>query len=228
MLYEVTLFSMYAAQEMVNRWNYVSTGESAATMKSLLLARGMGFIRDNGVFPATGIFAGIFGMSTGYVLFRTVSVRAVYDAVDFYETPFVPAAGGSQLGDAGAPFETIGFRTNRVRQDIGRGTKRFSGFPDAWVGVNGNLSATALTAANTLATRMTAPITVNDEGNSVTFSPCVVKKEKYPVPNTSPVRHAYRYYEDPEIQNANLAVGVTWEVYANARSQTSRQVGRGQ
>ena len=68
----------------------------------------------------------------------------------------------------------------------------------------------------------------DDEGNTLTFTPIVCKKQKYAVPDSDPVRYAYRYFPTEAEQMDEIAEGVTWQAYTQTRSQTSRQYGRGQ
>jgi hypothetical protein len=227
MLYEVTAFGSYYNQEIINRWNYLSTGVPAAVSGSFGLTFALGAIPEAGVLPPTGMFSAILGsVSAGYTL-NSLVVRAasLFDPEDFYETPYVPPRAGSQgIEFSMSPIDAYGFRTNRVRLDIDRGTKRFVGATENSVDAGGVISAGTLTALNTVASRMSAVLSYDDEGNTITYSPCIVQKQRYTAPSG---KFAYRYYPTLVEQLAHIATGIQWQPYSTIRSQTSRQYNRG-
>lgn len=232
MLYEVTLRGTYFGQQIVNRWNYLSTGVPAAVLGSFGLTSALGFVFTlPDLIPITGtLFRAIINPLSNVMAFNSVSVRAVYDVSDFYELPYPIPITGQTAGEASAPFVAFGFRTNRVRQDIRRATKRFAGVPEAYVQSGGVVTAGALSDLTTIATRMNAVVTYDDEGNTLSYAPCVVHKQRYN-PATGlpdPSGSAYRYFPSESEQLANLATGIQWQPYDTARSQTSRQYQRGQ
>lgn len=225
-LYEVTLRSEYAGQQMVNRWNYVSAGETAAVLGSFALAAAFGAI-PAGTPPAlpTGtVFERIRNITVNACRMVELSVANVYVPSDFYLRPFGTGVVGLRAETGESPAVSVGYRTNRVTRAIGRGTKRFSGIPDTFAGAGGNLAAGILADVQLLADSMSAVLTYNDEGNTVSFSPAVVSKVEYTTPSGST---AYRYAPDLAAQLARTAVGVLWEFYPQVRTQTSRQYGRG-
>lgn len=227
-LMEVVVQSVYYNQLIINRFNYVATGTPAGSTLSLLLLRAMGFIPDNGVFPGDTVFAAIRNMQPATVSYRQVLARNVYSETDFWENPYpVPPTGGA-TAEGLSPAVAYGFRTNRVRYDIGRGYKRFVGVTEGASGPGGVFTSGTLALMATLANRMSVTLNIEDSGNNVSFAPAVVKKERYIVPDTDPVRHAYRYYESEAEQLANTAVGFVWQNYTQSRTQTSRQYGRGE
>lgn len=233
-LMEVTLEQTYAGQEIVNRWNYLGSGIPAAVSFSFALVSALGAIFDEVAvppgYPPTGLMALIAAAQHSGVSFQTVTCKDVYSATDFYSTVFINALVGAQAGDGMSPIVAYGFRTNRVRADIRRATKRFVGVPEGQVGSLGVIApAFVVSHLNPIATAMTDALEYDDEGNTLTFQPCVAKKERY---NTvtqlpDPDGNAYRYFEDPEVQLDLLATSVTWEPYEQVRSQVSRQYGRG-
>lgn len=227
MLYELTLFMTYFNQKCINRWNYVRTGTPGSALGSTALLDAFGALPVLGVFPSTGTFVAIKNMVSTSVFFDSIMARALYDVEDFFETPFPLPTNGGAAGEPSSPAVAFGFRTNRVRTDIGRGTKRFVGVSETNIENGGVLTTGGLANAAYLATTMTEPIEYDDSGNIQTFTPVVLQKVQYPVPDTDPVRYAYRYYPTLETQMEHAAVGVTWEAYPNVRTQTSRQYGRG-
>lgn len=227
-LMEVVVQSTYYNQLIINRFNYVAEGTPAATSLSFLLLRGMGFIPDNAIYPPDTIFATMRSLQPATVAYRQVLARDVYSSTDFWENPYLTQPTGTNASEGLSPTVAYGWRTNRVRYDIGRGYKRLVGVTEGASGPGGVFSSAVLTLMGTLANQMSAPLNVDDSGNTVTFIPCVVKKERYTVPNTNPPRQAYRYYPDEEEQMDNVATGILWQSYTQSRTQTSRQYGRGE
>lgn len=230
MLFELTLFTQYAGQSCVNRWNYISTGTPAVASLSYALLYAFGAIPDpaiNTQFRTGSVMEYIQELVSNGVTFVASSAKAIYDVEDFYEIPYVPARTGDNSGSQGSsPVLAFGFRTNRVRQDIRRATKRFVGVYEGAIGTGGVIESGAAGVMATLADRMSAILTYDDEGNTLSFAPCVVAKQQY-TPAGSDVP-AYRYYPSLVTQMEHVGTGVLWQPYAQVRSQTSRQYGRGQ
>jgi hypothetical protein len=227
MLYEVVLQQRYFNQICINRWNYVGTGTPAAISMSLALLSAMGMIPDDGIFPSGTILDQMRAVQSTSLVYLQVSARAIYDVEDFYETPFVQPQTGEAGGEASPPFLASALFTNRVRQDIGRGFKRFAGLTESNVSAGGVLDSGMVAALNVLGGLMSDVITYDDEGNTLSFAPVVVQKEKY-LSHSDPDRYAYRYYVSEATQDDHIASGINWSAYDTARSQTSRQYGRGQ
>jgi len=226
MLYEITMFGRYFNQQTVNRFNYVSTGEPAAVLGSFALMKAFGAIPDNGVYPAGSPFVKIMQYLSTALVINTVTARAAaeYDPTDFYERPFVTPYPGVAGGDGMSPAVAYGYRTNRVRLDIDRGTKRFAGVPETAVSSGGVIGGAFLAELVLTANAMSAVLSYDDEGNTITFSPCVVSKDEYVTPSG---KRAYRYYPTLAEQMEHVALGITWQPYDTVRTQTSRQYGRG-
>lgn len=227
MLYELTVFGRIFEQETVNRFNYVSSGVPAAVSGSFALASAFGLIRDGlGIIPIGTPFRKWYDLvsSAWNGINATVRAASDYDVEDFYEVPFVPPVAGSVAGECLSPTMAFGFRTNRVRLDIDRGTKRLAGVPESFTGTGGSLDVAIGSGFQAAAAAFGAILTYDDEGTPITFSPCVVSKESYA---PSPGRTAYRYYPTLAEQMDHVAVGITWQPYDRVRSQTSRQYGHG-
>lgn len=221
---EVILRSVMLGQQCVNRWNYVSSGDEGDVSKSFALVDAMGFVPSAGEPPADTIMDQLKAMTDEAVTFLEVQARDVYSVTDFYTLPFPAGYTGEQTGDSSAPFLAFGFKTNRVRSDIGRGTKRFVGVPEGYLGDGGVLNATGLAGGAAMALRMSEVLLYPDVGETISFSPAVVKKEEYTTPSG---KKAYRYRASEALQLAQTAYPVEWEAYTQARSQVSRQIGRG-
>lgn len=226
MLYELTMFGSYFGQQIVNRWNYISSGTEASVLKSFALVSAFGAIDTAGVYPAGSPFITILNALSNAFTVNSVVARAasLYDPTDFYERPFVTPKAGANTGQGMSPTIAYGFRTNRVRLDIGRGTKRLVGVCEGEVDAGGVINAGGIAAVNAIATKMTDVLSYTDEGATLTFTPCVVQKEEY---TTESGKKAYRYYPTLAAQLAHTATSVIWQAYPTVRTQNSRQYGRG-
>lgn len=224
---ELVVRGTYQGQETVNRWNYLSGGTPATVSLSFALAYAFGLIPTLGVVNPLSVFGRIIGLVNPQALFVESQVRDVYSVTDFYSVPYSPNLSGQNLlsGTATAPFNAFGFRTNRTRLDIRRATKRFAGVGEADVENGGTFSANVTGFLPLVAAAMSDVIEYDDEGNTITFSPIVVSKEKYVTPEGN---DAYRYYPTEAAQLAEIATGIVWSEYSTVRSQVSRQYGRGQ
>jgi len=224
---EVTLFQQYQNQEAVDRWNYVASGTPAAVSLSFALLTAMGFLPTSTTLADTTVGGELQALQNSTVRFASALARAVYVDDDFYDSPFLANTFGAVGNEASASSPTLayGFRSNRVKQSIGRGYKRFVGVESSYAGNGGEMATLAITQMTALATAMSQTLTYDDEGNTLTFIPCIVQKEKYTV--TSSGKFAYRYYASQATQLTHTAQGVVWENYTQSRSQVSRQYGRG-
>lgn len=226
MIYEVTLFGTYYGQQVINRWNYVSTGTVGTTNGSYGLLKAMGMLLIAGA-PGTGtILEAMRPLAVTAMTWQRAIARAAsdYDPLDFYEAVYSPSLAGTDTGEGSSPTQAIGFKSNILRTDIRRGYKRFSGVGEGKVSSGGVLVPGAITEVATLATRMSETLTSTDGGGSLSFTPAIVSKEEY-APSLG--RVAYRYYATLEEQMEHTAVGVVWQGYDTIRTQTSRQYGRG-
>jgi len=214
-------------QLVINRWHYVSTGTPAAVTLSFALLSASGFLEATGSpprFPVDTLARSIQGMQTASTQFVSAYARDLYSTTDFYESPFATTTVGESGGEAYATFVAMGYRTNRVRTDVRRGMKRIVGIPENAFGDLGILAPAFAATANLVATRMSDTLSYDDEGNTISFSPAVLGLTEYTTPAGNP---AYRRYPTVTEQLAHTATGVLWTVYNEARSQTSRQRGRG-
>lgn len=219
-VYEVVLRQRYYNQETVNRWNYILTGTPAAVTGAFGLISAMGAIS----LSVGTLIAALRALQSDQVDFVDIEARNIYSTTDFYTRPFATSTNGQQSGEGMSPIQAYGFRTSRVRTDVRRGTKRFAGVSESLITSGGLLTETGLTAANALKDKMDDALSYDDEGNTLTYTPCVCGKEAYTTPSG---KTAYRYYGTEASQLAHTASGVLWETYDTVRSQVSRQYGRG-
>jgi len=223
-LMEILLRGSLAGQETVNRWNYLASGTPAAVSFSFAMTDAFGFIDSAGVYPVDSVFRQIKDVVNAQGTFLEAQVRDVYNPTDFYTRPFDPPLAGGGTGECMPPFVAMGFYTNRVTLSVRRGTKRLAGVNESAVGNNGVFTPGGLSGLTEIASRMSEILSYDDEGNTLTFTPVVVQKEKYTTPSG---KSAYRYYLTESAQLAHLAQGITWSAYGEVRGQASRQYGRG-
>lgn len=226
MLYEVIVRGRYFNQQVINKWTYVSTGTPASVLGSFALASAWGVIPELGVFPPDAPYTKIYAMLSDEMLIDSVEFRAAadYAPTDFYERPFSPPGGGTVSGSPMSPTAAYGFRTNRVRLDIDRGTKRLAGVIETAVGDGGVIEASFMDDLEGAAEAMSAVLEYDDEGSTITFSPCIASKTEYTTPSG---KKAYRYRSTLAAQLEHVALGILWSPYDTVRTQTSRQYGRG-
>jgi len=232
-LLEVTLNSTYSNQQCINRWNYIGSGTPAAVSMSFALNAALGFHPSGGTPPSGTLLAALRPVLPPTVEFEQAICLNPYDPTDFDAEPFVPHVLGTLTGDVGlSPINAFGFRSNQTRRDIRRGYKRFVGVVEGANTAGGGIEGSVFSNLLTIAAIMGDTLTYDDSGNTLTFIPCIVKKEKYVVPDSDPVRHAFRYLHplDDSGRDAQIALsatGIAWEPYTTVRSQTSRQYGKG-
>lgn len=225
-LMEVVLEQSYNGQQIINRWNYVASGTPGGTTLSFGLMQALGFLPTSTTLADGTVGGELQSLQNPSVTFIQALTRAVFLDDDFYANPFLASTVGTRASQ-GEPLTSInafGFRSNRVKQSIGRGYKRFVGMSEGVVGDYGNLTSTTITQMELLKDAMSATITYDDEGSTLTYVPCIAQKQKYTTPAG---KTAYKYYATETLQSPHLALGISWESYTTTRSQVSRQVGRG-
>jgi hypothetical protein len=226
MLYEVTLSATYFGQLCINRWNYLSSGVAVGIVPSVALITAMGWISEDPTFLEPSLAVRLQDLQSNALTYNSVQCRALYDdPADFYDYPFPTGIVGNNNTSQGAsPVVALGFRTTRVRTDIGRGTKRFSGMTEALIDAGGDIASTAISAVDTLADEMSAVLPYTAGGSSLSFTPVVLGKLEYETPRGN---RAYKQYPTLSEQLDHIAQGFTWDAYPQVRSQVSRQYGRG-
>ena len=232
-LHEVVVRTSYFNQECINRYNYVSTGTPAAVTSSFGLAFAMGYILTVGesLFDVGTLARAIQGAQVEAVEYVDILVKDVYDPVNFYTTAFPAGVNGEDTttGVAMSPASAYGFRSARSRLDIRRGFKRYVGASEGTVQSGGQIATSFLTGGlGTIADRLGDTLTYDDEGNTLSYAPVIVKKFPYTTPSG---RTAYRYATDADggesAQLAQVAGADVWQPYTQIRTQVSRQYGRG-
>ena len=224
-LYEVTLIAEYAGQQIVNRWNYLGTGDDVPSKPAFGLASALGAAETGTVFADGSLFKSLTTFQLSTLVYHQCLVRAVYVPVDFVDIPFPTGKPGAVvLTDGFSPFVAIGFRTNRVRTDIGRGYKRFAGISKSSTDDAGVIGSTLLANLAAIATQMGTILTFTEGSLTVNFAPVIVGKQNG---KDEEPPFGYRYYPTEAQQAEHLASGVAFEPYTRVRSQVSRQYGKG-
>lgn len=227
-LMEVVIQQEYANQQCISRLNYLASGTPAAVSFSFALVDALGGIDDAGVYPAGRMCRVMAEMQHEQVNFIQIGAKDVYSVDDFYETPFVIPLSGVVVGNGMGPATAYGFKTNRTRLDVRRGTKRYVGVSELHVATFGLIEQAFLLGALTdMAQELGQVLTYNDEGNDLTFTPVIVGKEKYSPSGDPDGPFAYRYYPTQIEQLDHLMSSITWTPYLETRTQVSRQYGRG-
>ena len=230
-LFELTIKGTYQAQQIINRFNFVTDNDIAATSSAASLLQAAGLITSTPTAPATASMLHRFlqAQTENYQMDELMA-RNLFDVTDFYTAT---VSGGGWNGEivVGADglmsFVAQKIRTNRVRTDIRRGTAALTPPTEEAVDANGNLAAGQLTVLQALCTELNNEMERSVGADITKFLPAVMKKLEYNVPNTNPVRTAYKYYPSASQQLANTAYPVAWEPVGRVTSQVSRRVGKG-
>lgn len=224
-LYELTITQEYFGQVALNRWNFFTDSTPAGGTLPQLLVEAFGALPENGVYPGDTPFDYMRAVQSEEVRYVSIECFDVYDPTAFYNTPFEAGLNGIVAGNPYSPTQAFGFRSSRSRRDIRRGFKRFVGVTGGSVQAGGVIDTGVLDKLQDLGTAMSGALSIDDDGNTVVFQPCVVAKEKYTP--TGKNTTAYRYYADSATQFQNIATSIVWEPYTQVRTQNSRQYGRG-
>jgi len=224
---EMTLTATYYNQININRWHYVSSGDSGPVTPSFGLLSATGFIPPTSApydFETDTLARAIQVLVSASFGFLSIYVRNLYDPTDFIESAYNVLTVGEDVGEPASPFLAYGVQSNRTRTDIRRGSKRFGGVSEGGMDAGGVLSATKLAQLTTVAGLMDDVLTYDTGGASLTFTPAVLSYEEYTAPSG---KRAYRKYATEVAQLAHAATGLSYTANNRIRSQVSRQVGRG-
>ena len=216
----------YNGQQCISEYHYVGSGVPASVSMSFALASAFGVIDVAGSYPAGTPFGSLKAFQNTDVSYIEAVVKDLYSVTDFYTTPFLTGTHGDASNASGSmsSFNAVGLRTNRIRSDIRRGQKRYEGLTEGAVTTFGGLDSAFATAVAGHATQLSNTLTYTDEGNTLTFVPCVISLKKIEVEG-EPTEYV-KWPTEAE-QLAHLASGVVWSLVAGTTTQNSRKVGRG-
>jgi hypothetical protein len=224
---ELTVNQQYQNQLVINRFHFIANGTPASVNYSFALLSASGFLATNiasSVFPVPSIARQVQDVVSNSLTFLSAYARDLYSDTDFYESPYPAGITGQYAGTPASPALSYALTSNRVRSDIRRGQKRLSGVSEDAMVSGGVLDGGFMTSLGYVANEMSAVLTFDDEGNTLSFSPAVLSFEEYTTPSG---RKAYRKYATAAAQLSHAAVGVLWQEQPTVRTQTSRQYGRG-
>lgn len=216
----------YNGQQCISEYNYVASGVPASVTLSFALASAFGVIDTAGVYPLDTPFGTLRAFQTTDVRYVEAIVKDLYSNIDFFTTPFLANTfGQASNASGGLPnYQAVAMRTNRIRSDIRRGQKRYEGLAEAHVSSFGVIEAATMTAIESHAAELSQTLTYDDEGNTITFVPCVISLKKN---LTDPDQGPYIKWPTVEEQMSHLASGVVWEALSQTTTQNSRKAGRG-
>jgi hypothetical protein len=224
---ELVVNQTYQNQLVINRFHYIASGTPAAVTLSYGLLYATGYISSRlsaGVWPGTTIAGQHQALVVPGLKFISALARDLYSVSDFYEAPFPVNPAGIFGGAAASPLLAYGMFGSRVRTDIRRGQKRIAGVSEDGMDAGGVVSAAALGVLANVCEGLGQTLTFDDEGNTLTYQPCVLGLVEY---ETERGNRAYRRFPTAGEQLEHVAAGGVWSPYAQIRSQTSRQFGRG-
>lgn len=224
---EAILTGELAGQLVINRFNYVGTGDAGPVTPSFALLASLGFIAP--ASPSVTFETGTFAYSLQDNVcddYRFVSfyVRNLYDVTDFVEQAYPAGIVGKKTTECMGPASAIGLTASRVRTDIKRASKRFAGIPENLTDNLGVLNATGITVANAWADKLSDALSYTAGGASYSLAPAVLGLQSYTAPSG---KRAYRPYATESAQLAHVATGFEYSPLPQVRTQTSRQYGRG-
>lgn len=224
---EAVISQQYQGQQVINRYYYVSSGTPAAVSLSFALLSAMGYLSSgivSGNFPLGTLARAIQGVQHNSLSYVSAAARNVYSDTDFYENPYPGTVVGIQPGTATSPVLAYGYQSNRVRQSIRRGSKRYAGVTEEVLTQGGAYEAASLGSLEDIAAELSATLTYDDEGNTLTFVPAVVSLKP---PSTPPITPSYTFWPTEAEQLNRTATGVLFALQPRVRTQVTRQYGRG-
>lgn len=230
--FEVTIIGQKSGQQVINRLNFTSNNDEPLTANSVGLLAALGYdATEPSNIAGTSVFGRLLAAQTTQYQIDEIIVRNLHSATDFITQPVsgVDWQGSIAVaaGDGLQTFIASKLRTNRIRTDVRRGTLSLTGGTEEQTEGNDVWNSAYFALLQNVAGALNQPPTVTISGATTTFLPSVFGKERYPVPNSNPVRYAYRYWQDFTFFQANAAVGVTWSAVERVTSQVSRKIGRG-
>lgn len=216
----------YNGQQCISEYHYLASGVPAAVTFSFALASVFGVIDGGGSYSPSTPFGSLKAFQNTDVTYLEAVVKDLYSVTDFFTTPFLTGTHGDVSNASGSmsPYEAVALRTNRIRSDIRRGQKRYEGLVEGSVLTFGALDSAFATAVAGHADLLSDTLTYTDEGNSLTFVPCVISLKK---DTSDPDKTEYVKWPTEAEQLAHLAAGVTWSLVDHTTTQNTRKVGRG-
>jgi hypothetical protein len=225
-LYELLVRQQYYAQEIINRFHYQSDSDAGFTLPANAMATAFGANSlDTGEFDAETVMGKIQAVVNAGLSFLEVQVKNLYSATDFFTVAYNPAPVGlfTGGGDNASPALAYGFVSNRTTLAVRAGHKRFAGVAEGAMSPGG-VVPTGFSQAVTLADALGEVLSYVDGLATRHYAPVVLAFQKYTTPSG---KFAYKPYDTEAEQIDHMAVGITYQVMTDVRTQRSRQYGRG-
>ena len=222
MLFEVVLRQSYLGRNVLNRWYYNGTGTPASVDLSFGLISALGGIPDiiTGEFPADTLMSALADVQHTELKYLELKAEALYDVSDFYSVVYPPSQAGTQGGTAASQFIAYALQSNRVRTDIRRGSKRFAGVSEQYMGTGGVLDAGMDDLLAVVAAIMSDNLEYDDEGNTLTYQPVILSLEPASPPT---VPQSYALYPTNAEQLEHAALGILWTAQNFVTTQNTRK-----
>jgi hypothetical protein len=218
--YQLNVIGDLAGEQTNNVFHYYSSGVPAGgELPSQSLWSLFGFDTS----PTTSVAQSwLFCVSSAWKC-TGIFVRDLYSDTDFFDFVYGTPPTGGQPAEFTSPFASYAFRTNRVRLNVRRGSKRIAGVSEVQV-TNGIVISGFRAALADFAQTMSDTLTSTVLGSSLIFQPAVISLKRQISEETGKVE--YVLYP-PEEQLDHTAVGVNWQSLVNVTSQSTRKYGRG-
>lgn len=230
--YEVTLVGTLVSEQTINRLGFVTNIDDVGSTSASALLQALGYQPAIPASPwAASVFDAYLNAQTTAFQLDEISVRNIYSVTDFLTQPVTGSGWAGKIalaaGDRVPTFVASKLRTNRVRTDVRRGTLALTGGTEEQMEGTDEWNAAYIALLQLVADALNTPPEFSGGGTTTMYRPSVFGKERYAVPDSSPVRYAYRYYSTFADQIVHTAQNVTWSPVAAVSSQVSRKIGRG-
>lgn len=230
-LLEVVIKGTANGEMYINRLNFVASQAGITDSTSYFLLLSLGYLGITTAPTNGSVLDELLTCNSGTFQMTELVARNIFAVSDFITLPVGPTnyVGLNSGGSYYSNFSVQKLRSNLRRQDIGRGFLALDRPKESDVDDSGNLGATALGKLTALGIAIASVPAFTDDGENISWTSCVVGKEKYRTnpDSTKDPTYAYRYYEDKDEQFEHLANGVQWSPMPKVRSQVSRQYGKG-
>ena len=194
-MFEVTIQGTYLAQQIINRLTFVSDNDLASTATAFSLTRALGLQASVGLGPLTAsAFHRFLQCQTDLYQITQLIVRNLFGPTDFYTAAIAGALWQGEIvagADGDKPFVAAKIKTNRVNQDIRRGSLALTPPTEEMSDAAGVITAGYLTTLNNLCIALNAPPSWTDGTDTTQFLPAVLQKDEYEVPNRTDGRTAF-------------------------------------
>ena len=151
-MFEVTIQGTYLAQQIINRLTFVSDNDLASTATAFSLTRALGLQASVGLGPLTAsAFHRFLQCQTDLYQITQLIVRNLFGPTDFYTAAIAGALWQGEIvagADGDKPFVAAKIKTNRVNQDIRRGSLALTPPTEEMSDAAGVITAGYLTTLN--------------------------------------------------------------------------------